>query len=210
MIKKITEQKGFTLIEMLVAMSIFVMFIGVLMGSYTSIVKAQREANDYRSLYSEARRVFDKITEEVRDNAVYYGDSVNISFNSSSDVLRLISSDGTVWSGFAYKNNNVYFVEQRGADFKSYSLISDDKDGRLYVSEFDVFVSPAGDPYLNVYADSLQFQPKVTVFARFVLEKRSGDDPYFLDLQTTISSRFYAPNPLVLDPSFNPLNFINE
>ena len=53
------NHKGFTLIEMLIAMTIFVTFIGILMSSYTSIVRAQRDANDYRETYVKARQVFD-------------------------------------------------------------------------------------------------------------------------------------------------------
>ena len=55
-------KRGFTLVEMLIAMSIFVIFITVLMSSYTSLIRAQREANNYRQLYAEAREIFDTIT----------------------------------------------------------------------------------------------------------------------------------------------------
>ncbi|MFA6992350.1 MAG: type II secretion system protein, partial [Candidatus Gracilibacteria bacterium] len=62
--RKNVKNRGFTLIELLIAMTIFVMFVGVLMGSYISVIKGQKEANDYRILYSESRRIFEMITEE--------------------------------------------------------------------------------------------------------------------------------------------------
>ena len=71
--KKIFKTKsGFTLIEMLVAMAIFVVFVGILVNSYSSIVKAYHEANDYRKMYVEARDIFETLTRELRDGMVDY------------------------------------------------------------------------------------------------------------------------------------------
>jgi prepilin-type N-terminal cleavage/methylation domain-containing protein len=195
------NKKGFTLIEMMVAMAIFVMFLGVLIGSYTDIVKSQQEANDYRILYSEARRVFDKITEEVRNGAIYYSDFTD--YWSVNNDLILISPDGERQVKFKYDDDpdvmNVWFGEviNKIPDDK-YLLVSPENE-RLSVAEFNVFVSPSDDPYKleNVYKDKLQFQPKVTVFATFEMERRKGGDPYSVDLQTTVSSRFYSTLPVI-------------
>lgn len=201
------NKKGFTLIEMMVAMAIFVMFLGVLIGSYTDIVKSQQEANDYRVLYSEARRVFDKITEEVRNGAIYYGTFAD--YSSGNDDLILISPDGERQVKFEYDDDpdvmNVWFGEKLESELEnSYLLVSPDNE-RLTVAEFNVFVSPSDDPYKleNVYKDNLQFQPKVTVFATFEMERRKGGEPYSVDLQTTISSRFYSTLPVEDLFSFN-------
>lgn len=195
------NKKGFTLIEMMVSMAIFVMFLGVLIGSYTDIVKSQQEANDYRILYSEARRVFDKITEEVRNGAVYYSEFVD--YGSVKHDLFLISPDGERQVKFEYDDDpdvmNVWFGEAVELNpVNNYLLVSPDND-RISVTEFNVFVSPVDDPYKleNVYKDNLQFQPKVTVFATFEMERRKGGDPYSVDLQTTISSRFYSTLPTI-------------
>lgn len=178
--RRLREQKGFTLIEVLISMAIFVSFMTVLIGSYTGIVRGQRDANDYRLLYSEARTVFDKLTDEVRDSAVYYPET------TQSDLI-LLSKDGDKAIRFQYEPDqaSVCFVEDIG---KSYFLNSDTK-----ITKFDVFVSPAEDPYLseNVYKDVLQFQPKVTVVVRFSKEMTNGKI-YEMDLQTTISSRIYG------------------
>ncbi|NIA02467.1 MAG: prepilin-type N-terminal cleavage/methylation domain-containing protein [Nitrospirae bacterium] len=199
--KKILNKKGFTLIEMMVAMAIFVMFLGVLIGSYTDIVKSQQEANDYRVLYSEARRVFDKITEEVRNGAIYYK---NIDYRSDNQSLVLISMDGDRHVVFEYDEDeeNIWFgediLEEQIRKQTDYLLISPDND-RISVTEFNVFVSPVDDPYKleNTFNDGLQFQPKVTVFATFEMERRKGGTPYSVDLQTTVSSRSYSTLPTI-------------
>ncbi len=199
------NKKGFTLIEMMVAMAIFVMFLGVLIGSYTDIVKSQQEANDYRILYSEARRVFDKITEEVRNNAIYYGPNVGY-YTSLHTDLKLLSLDGNRQILFSYDDveKNIKFAEvETGIPPNEYLLV-DSEEGRITVKEFNVFVSPEDDPYKleNVFNDGLQFQPKVTVFATFEMERRKSDSTYTVDLQTTISSRLYSVSPLPIDGLF--------
>lgn len=197
-IKKILKQKGFTLIEMMVAMAIFVMFLGVLIGSYTDIVKSQQEANDYRVLYSEARRVFDKITEEVRNGAIYYG--IDVDYRNVNERLVLISMEGDRHVVFEYDEDegNIWFGEDVSSILTDYLLISPDND-RISVTDFNVFVSPVDDPYKleNVFKDGLQFQPKVTVFATFEMERRKSGTPYSMDLQTTISSRSYSTLPAI-------------
>lgn len=196
--KKILNKKGFTLIEMMIAMVIFVMFLGVLIGSYTDIVKSQQEANDYRILYSEARRVFDKITEEVRNGAIYYG--IDVDYRNVNERLVLISMEGGRHVVFEYddEEENIWFGEDVSQIPNEYLLISPDND-RISVTEFNVFVSPVDDPYKleNVFKDGLQFQPKVTVFATFEMERRKSGTPYSVDLQTTISSRSYSTLPTI-------------
>ncbi len=209
--KKILRNKGFTLIEMLVAMSIFVIFIGVLISSYTDIVKSQQEANDYRVLYSDARRVFDKLTEEIRGSAVYYPSESSTYYTNVNESLRLVSLDGQREVVFEYygEEGELWYGEAVGAVGNEYSLIGSE-DSRVSVSEFNVFVSPVDDPYKeeNVFADGVQFQPKVTVFATFEMERRKGGDPYSVDLQTTISSRFYTESPKLEIPYL--FTFTNE
>lgn len=197
-IMKNLNKKGFTLIEMMVAMAIFVMFLGVLIGSYTDIVKSQQEANDYRILYSEARRVFDKITEEVRNGSIYYG--IDVDYKNVNERLVLISMDGDRQVVFEYDEDeeNIWFGEDVSQIPNEYLLVSPDND-RISVTEFNVFVSPVDDPYKleNVFKDGLQFQPKVTVFATFEMERRKSGTPYSVDLQTTISSRSYSTLPTI-------------
>ncbi|MFH1284574.1 MAG: type II secretion system protein [Candidatus Peregrinibacteria bacterium] len=194
------DRRGFTLIELLIAMSIFITFVGVLIGSYTSIVQSQREANNYRMMYSEARRVFDKLTAEIRSGEIYYpGQSGGLRYAGSSDRLDLVSMDGDRVVSFVYdsESGRILFLEKIVADTTGYFLNSGMSSGGANVSEFSVFVSPAGDPYAeeNIYADSLQFQPKVTVYAEFEGKKLNSGDPYMIDMQTTVSSRLYTASP---------------
>lgn len=42
------EREGFTLIELMISIVIFVLFLGIVSQSYISIVRTQREANEVR------------------------------------------------------------------------------------------------------------------------------------------------------------------
>lgn len=71
-IKKTGTKKGFTLIEMLISIVIFVIFLGIVSSSYVNIVRAQREANDVRRMYSEVRDFVDFFGQEARLSTINY------------------------------------------------------------------------------------------------------------------------------------------
>jgi prepilin-type N-terminal cleavage/methylation domain-containing protein len=66
-------QKGFTLIEVLIALTIFVIFITSMSSAYLSIARSQREANALREMYSELRHVVTLISEETQSKTIDYG-----------------------------------------------------------------------------------------------------------------------------------------
>jgi len=90
------KQKGFTLVEMLVALGIFSVFMGVLITSYISLVKGFRGTEDYRVLYADARNVFDTVIENARNSTVY-GDCNDVGqdgFVDDLNALSFCSTDG--------------------------------------------------------------------------------------------------------------------
>ncbi|MBD3330560.1 prepilin-type N-terminal cleavage/methylation domain-containing protein [Candidatus Peregrinibacteria bacterium] len=184
-----TDNKGFTLIELLIAMAIFITFTGIIINSYTSIVRSQRDANDYRTIYSEARTIFEEIVDTSRDMAVYYGDNLSSEFTGAVSELTFVSKDGQKVVRYALDEGRLRMDEslncglKRGAEYLN--------SEKIEVFELSFYVSPAFNPYLsdNVMFNSLQFQPKVTVFARF----KRGDNE--IDLQTSVSSRIYSVLP---------------
>lgn len=97
------KKKGFTLVEMLVAIGIFSIFMGVLITSYMSVVKGLRGAEEYRELYADARHTFDTILENARNSTVYGGcDNTVGEFKSDLDKLSFCSTDGLKKVTFEY------------------------------------------------------------------------------------------------------------
>lgn len=199
MFKKIQKQKGgFTLVEMLIAMAIFVTFTGILINSYSSVVKAQREANDYRIMYVEARQVFEALTQELRDGMVDYGHYDGTELPPGVlDEIYLVSKDNKVKTYIDYDDNTTVKVLKSVRDPVTgiYPVPDDPKklnSDEVKVKSFKIYVSPLIDPYDQDYVDYdiNQFHPKVTVYAEFERTLRSGK-VYTMDLRTTISSRIY-------------------
>mgnify|MGYP006419324887 FL=1 len=187
------DNKGFTLVELLVAMSIFIVFLGVLMSSYTSIIRAQREANDYRVMYSEARHVFETITQELRNGMVDYGKyceliSAGTLLVPAQDHIFIVNKDSLDHREISFDEGNgkiKYGIYDSG-------VYEDLNSEAVSVKNLEFHIYPYGDPYNDEYVmiDAVQFQPMVTVLATFERE-RSSQEPFSLTLQTTISSRIY-------------------
>ncbi len=216
MFKKIKKQKGFTLIELLVAMSIFLIFLVVTIGSYTGILRAQRDANEHRIMYVEARKVFDSLVWELRNGMVdygYYEDDENILTTNGAKELVLISKDGDERVKIEYtapdssddaKSGGGQVVVSRATwddsgledlglgdfDYNSQKALND--TNKVSVEDFKMFVSPSANPYnlsLEV-GEAGAFHPQVTVYAKFKREI-SAWKSYEMVLQTTVSSRIY-------------------
>lgn len=203
---------------MMIAMSLFVIFMGVVIQSYLSIVTTQREANEYRVMYSEARSIFDKFSDEIRNGVISY-DQMGVKpstalLSDANKKLILFSPDQSRAVVFQYLplvsgvdgGGKIGFAEFKRMDdnlndfnafrdqfenVDSYFLNSD----RIKVKALNIYISPGDDPFKteNVVKDGLQYQPKVTLFATFSKEIASGKPPLELNLQTTISSRSYVP-----------------
>jgi prepilin-type N-terminal cleavage/methylation domain-containing protein len=179
-------KKGFSLIEMLIAMAIFVLFTGVILTSYLGIVKALRNAEDYRILYSEARHVFDVITDTARNYKIDYGSGA---FVNPVKNITFLSLDG---------GEKVSFVYNEGAGLEMTETKCEACPGEkvaLYseikIKNFSFYVWPINDPFsYKNFEITNNFQPKVTFSAIFEKETATGQK-YEMKLQTSVSLRNY-------------------
>jgi len=88
--KTIQVKKGFTLIEVLIALTIFMIIITSIAASYLDIASRQREANVIREIYSELRYVYNLIGEEARSKTIDYGCPRKYKELNEDDILRPI------------------------------------------------------------------------------------------------------------------------
>lgn len=214
------KQKGFTLVEMLVALGIFSVFMGVLITSYISLVKGFRGTEDYRVLYADARNVFDTVIEHARNSTVY-GDCNDISdggFIDDLSTLSFCSTDGVkkvtfvleeesndVLSGLEVTDEQNLNEESARKNLKMVveeidnplmGLGYSDSDTTILNSDsvniknFSFKVFPKTDPFLGVYNDVSSYQPVVIIDATFEKVSASGST-YSLPLHTAISLRTY-------------------
>lgn len=92
-------QKGFTLIELIVSIAIFIIFIVAVSAAYIDIARAQREANSVREVYSEIRYIFNLIAEEARLGAIDYS-----CYDSASSILN---PNNQQQRGFLLENSDI-------------------------------------------------------------------------------------------------------
>ena len=194
------NNKGFTLVEMLISMTIFSAFVGILITSYTGIVKSQREANEYRVMYVEGRHVFETLVQELREGMVDYAFYAEGELLGERSDIRLVSKDARTFTKINYyANNAVVSLSKARLDpnqeaGKGQPVFGESQklNDKVRVSDFKIYVSPVIDPYNEDYVeyDANQFHPKVTIYAKFEREFSDGRN-YTMDLQTTVSSRVY-------------------
>lgn len=121
---KNSSRKGFTLVELLISMALFVIFLGIVSSSYTSIVRAQRQANDVRKVYADFRTFVDQLQSEIRSSTIDYTcyegtidfiggvlntceiDEYNSLDNGETFYLSLIKNDGLEKTLFYYDVEN--------------------------------------------------------------------------------------------------------
>jgi len=205
MFKKNKKQKGFTLVEMLISMAIFMTFTGILISSYTGIIRSQRDANAYRDMYVQARQVMETLVQEFRDGMVDYAKPLVVNNGLADGEMFIISRDATQRSHVCYDaKNGIVKVDtirlsddfslksagDKACGASGFIALNDAKD--VKVSKFHMYFSPKVDPYnpAKVNYDTAQFQPRVTIYAEFMKDLGNGKS-YSMDLQTTVSSRIY-------------------
>ncbi|MBU1019019.1 MAG: prepilin-type N-terminal cleavage/methylation domain-containing protein [Patescibacteria group bacterium] len=206
----LSSKKAFTLIEMVVAITIFTIFIGIISGTYLYIARAQHDTGEVRKVYSGARDVMEMIVAEARTSAPYYdcydfGGGGEIPECTGTYNLELSAVDVLILLGRSEDEITVFSSDEGEVFMKKYELGAGDvwvpqigyELGALPISGdeavfeglyFEIY--PAISPEVNYGDVSVQYQPHVTVYMRVAGETRNTSEMIY-DLQTTISSRVY-------------------
>jgi len=64
--------RGFTLIELIVSITIFMMFSVMAMNAFVIVIKSQRENDQIRMIYNDLRKLTDFLNENLRDGKIDY------------------------------------------------------------------------------------------------------------------------------------------
>ena len=114
--KTYNTKKGFSLLEMIVYISILVLMLGVIMSIAVSIVRSHRAIRASRSIENSAILSLERITREIRDADNV--DSASSVFGADSGRLTLdsIDSSGNPRTVEFYLNSNTVFLKENGVD----------------------------------------------------------------------------------------------
>jgi prepilin-type N-terminal cleavage/methylation domain-containing protein len=206
---QLKAHNAFTLVELIVSMLIFTVFVGVVTSTFIFTSRTLREANEVRKVYGEARFLVDRLTQEVRLNTIDY-DCLNggVSsihgecplFNPSgvTSVLPLISEDGQHRTVYRFENDLFEVIEldlnlsmstwKLAAGYSGFEVFETQS---VTLEEVEFVVAPTKSPYENFSNDKFQFHPSVNinVTARSTSSRFTESVP--VQLQTTVSSRLY-------------------
>lgn len=195
------RKRAFTLLEMLISIAIFMIFFGIVAGSYVTLVSANRKANEAQKVYREVRFIFDTIADNLRNGTLDYTciDTSNLDVacveNQNSEekkVLAVLREKGQKRILFKFDDTKLLMMEQERVLDEGTALTSwSSKKGwqslgsdKLLLNSVSFLVFPSHNPYEATYAadDSVQWQPTVTV-------KLETSGHHF---RTTYSSRTYG------------------
>lgn len=188
---------GFTLIEMLISITIFMIFAGLIGSSYTSLISANRKANDIQKLYREVRNVFDTLASEIRSGTIDYScyeDTKDpICLTHLHNLLSLLHEDGIRRSLFTFdaSKKQILLLRQLRSNSKEYSVwVTEEADWQpltaLTINDFSLRIFPNKNPYTHAKQEDIQLQPAVTL--------QMTTNGY--SFRTTYSSRTYGKTSL--------------
>jgi len=191
--KNINKKRAFTLVEMLISIALFMIFLTTLFGAYSSLIGSQKDSNAVRVMYSGARDLFAQLSEDVRLSTIDY-------FNLVADkhVLQLLSKDGLKQTVYRVVDKDGGKRMEKSVSFRTdlkcpfppgIEIIENIASNKLEIADFNFLVTPVVDPYSHDSSENKepQLQPMVTFLAEF---KSAGK--FSFPLQASVSSRVYT------------------
>ena len=171
----LTNRKAFTLIELMISIIVFSLFLGIVISSFLHFTRTYAENNERRKVYIEARQVLDTMVQEFRlgriDYDCYYylpapdqycNDSdVKITTQGVTETLVILKNNGLSRVIYDLDNSQVRVVKQKRSDNQSQSWVAEDGysswvpilSDRISVQRLAFRVWPKDDPYRS-YADN--------------------------------------------------------
>lgn len=190
---------GFTLLEMVVAVSIFSIAVLVLMQIFLATAKSQQKSSAILRVQAEARYAMEVISRQIRSGYLDYdyyagplvlvdSDSNGISDAVANLALRDLNNDQIIFS----RSNENCPVDVDNCIKMNFAGVIQNLSGKgLEIENLEFYISPITDPFIPDFDPATGSQPKVTIAMAI---KSIGSRPEQIAtvfLQTTVSSRYY-------------------
>jgi len=190
------KREAFTLIELIISITIFVVFMGFVMAAYLTFHSSQQRVAATRGMLLESESIFNLLGDEMNDHKIHYeyyatesflGE--DISYTLEAQELVLISLDEEEFL-------RIYWEEDPEDEEKGHLFYEIDGEEPLQLNGIGTSVDFASFrifPDSNPYDTENQSDPDFPHFQPHVQVKMtlSRGDEVSIDLQTTFTSRFY-------------------
>lgn len=188
----IKNQKGFTYIELIVAVSIF-SIIAVVIGSvFVLFSKAQAQTIIKEKLLSDGRHMLEIITKTIRNSKIDFNSYQTPISNPVQDLF--LSDEKNKITHFNVSNQNCPTGITKCLKLQNEygnNLVS---GYEINIENLDFYIQPKVDPFkISENGEYLSnIQPQVTIILQISSKTNLSQEPILLNLQTTISSKKYV------------------
>ncbi|OGE87572.1 MAG: hypothetical protein A3J07_05030 [Candidatus Doudnabacteria bacterium RIFCSPLOWO2_02_FULL_49_13] len=174
------SQKGFTLIESVVATAVFAFVVSSILGVYVATTQLDRKSRASRAVTQNARFILEYLAKEVRNGNIDYASYPGGNAAGTADLY--VEDQANLIEHFYLSGTNL-ILDKNGA-------VTNLNSAAVEVTKLQFLVAPVGDPY--TIAKTHNEQPHVTV----VLELTSNygqqeASTIKLNLQGTFTTRGY-------------------
>lgn len=174
------RQGGFTLMEAIVAVSVFAIAATSIVGVYLSVQRLNQASAALQALQQNGRFMTEDITKVVRngqvDYARYGGGGVP---QPATPHLYLLDRDRVQID--IYQSGNNLVLDKLGVGSTNFS------GTEVAIKNFQVYVSPAANPFAG---GAVKEQPTVTLYLDLESNINARDKTRYV-LQTTVATRQY-------------------
>ncbi len=174
------KNQGLTLIELLVAASLFVLVLGFGMSLWISITRIQRGNIAKQNIYSESRFLINQLKSDIQAGQIAYDDTApypNPAFPVQTE-LRIIEKNGQIVRYFLGANASVQALKKEVIGSGISDVLS---SPGITITRFDVYITPL--------VKTAGVAPMATIM--WQAQDLKQDRPESINLQTTVSLRNY-------------------
>lgn len=196
--KEITSrQRGFTLIEMLVSVALFIIVMVVALGALLAMSQSDRKAESLKVVINNLSSAFDSMSRTIRTGKNYHcGTSGTLTTPQSC-------TSGDTWFTFLQSDNNtltVYCFDSTAQQMRRYTTTmanASDLSNHTTCVSTDTQLVPLTSPEMKIKSMSFYVtdptvghQPKVTILMQGHVDVTATQSTE-LKLQTSVTQRLY-------------------
>ncbi len=191
--RKLSKQKGFTLIEAVVATGLFAITLSSVIGVYLATIKINRRTDLIRTASENARYITEYMSKEIKNGQIAYSGVVSSPCTSAlfltgdSPVLPIVNVDGDRLCFYIGSSSGQ--VSSSGPDLwviKNNMQPIKINSSNVKITRMSFYVNPATDPYVA----GSTIQPRVTLIG--LVQAISGSqDNVTMPVQTSITLPTY-------------------